>query len=169
MVNTIVWGNSGAFSPKQILGCTNVTYSDIEGGYEGKGNIDTDPCFAGDYHLKSQAGRWDPYSQSWVKDNVTSPCIDAGDPNSDWTAELWPNGKWINMGAYGGTPEASMSLSNVGDIADLNNDDLVDCDDMRLFTEKWLNNQVLLPEDLDRNGFVDFTDFAIFADNWLWP
>ncbi len=79
----------------------------------GEGNIDADPLFAdpnnGDFHLKSQAGRWDPNNQAWVQDEVTSPCIYAGDPNSDWSAELWPRGKRINMGAYGGTREASMS------------------------------------------------------------
>jgi predicted outer membrane repeat protein len=115
------------------LSTVDVTYSDVEGGYLGAGNIDADPCFAesgywaknsgmagepnyldvawvdGDYHLKSQAERWDPNSESWVKDNFTSPCIDAGDPNSDWSGETWPNGQRINMGAYGGTAEASMS------------------------------------------------------------
>jgi len=70
------------------------------------------------------------------------------------------------MGAYGGTAEASKSPADWRSIADLNNDGFVDCNDMRLFTEKWLNNQVLLPEDLDRNGFVDFVDFAIFAQQW---
>ncbi|MHC4312873.1 MAG: hypothetical protein ACYSW3_10465 [Planctomycetota bacterium] len=73
----------------------------------GQGNIDADPCFAdpcnGDYHLQSEAGRWEPNIESWVQDNVSSPCIDAGDPNSDWTAELWPHGKRINIGAYGGS------------------------------------------------------------------
>ena len=66
----------------------------------------------GDYHLKSQAGRWDVNSQSWVQDDVTSPCIDAGDQGSDWTAELRPHGECINMGAYGGTPQASMSFQS---------------------------------------------------------
>jgi parallel beta-helix repeat protein len=65
----------------------------------------------GDYHLKSQAGRWDPVSGSWVVDDVTSPCIDAGDPNSSVGDEPEPNGGRINMGAYGGTEQASMSLS----------------------------------------------------------
>jgi hypothetical protein len=100
-------------------------------------------------------------------DEVTSLCIDAGDPDSDWTAELWPNGKRINMGAYGGTAEASMSLSDVGNVADLNNDDLIDYMDLMLFTNKWLDQQVLLPEDLDRNRFVDFKDFALLAFHWL--
>lgn len=68
----------------------------------------------GDYHLKSEMGRWDPSSESWVQDDVTSPCIDAGDPNSDFSGETWPHGGRINMGAYGGTREASMSTETGG-------------------------------------------------------
>jgi hypothetical protein len=100
----------------------------------GTGNMDVDPCFAepghwdpngtpedlsddfwvqGNYHLKSQAGRWDPNGQSWVMDDVTSPCIDAGDPNSPVGEEPVPNGGRINMGAYGGTAEASKSFVKV--------------------------------------------------------
>jgi parallel beta-helix repeat protein len=67
----------------------------------------------GDYHLKSQAGRYDPNTQTWVKDDVTSPCIDAGDPNSPVAFEPFPNGGIVNMGAYGGTSEASKSPSDV--------------------------------------------------------
>jgi hypothetical protein len=70
------------------------------------------------------------------------------------------------MGAYGGTPEASMSLSNVGNIADLNNDGLVNYMDLLLFTNQWSAEQFLLSEDLNRNGFVDFSDFAIFSQQW---
>jgi phosphotriesterase-related protein len=97
----------------------------------GEGNIDVDPEFVqmgywtepsprnpnssvwieGDYHLKSEAGRWDPVSESWIIDNVTSPCIDAGDPNMPVGDEPDPNGGRINMGAYGGTSEASKSLN----------------------------------------------------------
>ncbi len=110
-------------------------HSDIQGGWPGLGDIDTDPLFAapghwvdagdprsvvdggytyaawvdGDYHLKSQAGRWDPQAETWVMDDVTSPCIDAGDPNTPVGGEPVPNGGRINMGAYGGTAEASMS------------------------------------------------------------
>ncbi len=94
-----------------------------------EGNIDIDPLFInpgywnlndtpddpnddfwvdGDYHLKSKAGRFDPNTQSWVIDDVHSLCIDAGDPNSPVGYE--PNSVYINMGAYGGTLEASMSL-----------------------------------------------------------
>jgi len=45
---------------------------------------------ADDYHLS-------PYS----------PCIDAGDPMSDYNFEPEPDGGRINMGAYGNTPEAT--------------------------------------------------------------
>jgi len=56
-----------------------------------------------------QAGRWDPASQMWVQDQVSSLCIDAGDPNFPVGPELAPNGSVINMGAYGGTARASLS------------------------------------------------------------
>ncbi len=171
IVNSIVWNNY----PYQLneSGSGMATYNDIQGGWTGTGNINVNPSFANvgadNYHLKSEAGRWNPISQTWVNDSVTSPCIDAGNPNSDWTAELWPHGKRINMGAYGGTPQASMSLSALGNIADLDNDDCVAYNDMELFSEKWLVQQLLLPEDLDRNGFIDFVDFAILANEWQWP
>jgi hypothetical protein len=171
ITNTIVWNNS----PDQLHGqdCNKVTYSDINDDIcsNGLGNILADPLFVNpankDYHLKSAAGRWDPNSQSWVYDNVISPCIDAGDPNSDWTAELWPHGNRINMGAYGGTAQASMSLSKVGNLADLNRDNFVDIDDLVLLFSKWLTEKSLLVEDLNLDGVVDFRDYAIFAENWL--
>jgi hypothetical protein len=150
-----------------------ITYSDVQGGWLDTGNIDADPCFAdsdnGDYHLISQAGRWNPAGQSWIHDSNTSPCIDAGDPSSDWTSELWPNGRRINMGVYGGTPEASMSLSDVGTITDLNIDGGVSSVDMKLLTDKWLYEVLLLPEDLNRDGIVNLTDVAVLANDWGLP
>jgi len=103
----------------------------------------------------------------WVFDDVTSPCIDAGDPASDWSEELSPNGSRINMGAYGGTPQASMSLSNAGNIANLDYDsaDIVDFNDLAMFVNKWCQEEILIPEDLDRNGFINFAEFA---GQWLW-
>jgi len=84
----------------------------------GEGIVTTDPCFApaqGDYHLKSEHGRWDASANDgqggWITDTITSPCIDAGHPVSVFDAEPEPNGGRINMGAYGNTPEASRSAS----------------------------------------------------------
>ena len=83
------------------------------GAVKGEGDISADPLFAdpkgGDFHLKSRAGRWDPKLKRWVKDDVTSPCIDGGDPKDDFSKEPQPNGGRINMGAYGNTREASKS------------------------------------------------------------
>ncbi len=61
----------------------------IEGGFDG----------SGDYHLKSEAGRWDSNSQTWMQDEVTSPCLDAGDVDGPIGFEPFPNGGVINMGA----------------------------------------------------------------------
>lgn len=101
----------------------------------GIGNIDKDPLFIepgfwvdvndpniivepddpnafwleGDYHLKSAAGHYDPNSKTWMLDDVNSPSLDTGDPNSLIENETLPNGNRINMGAYGGTNQASLS------------------------------------------------------------
>jgi len=130
--NCIIWGEDQHFDSGWWLAKSSVTYCAIQGGYPGQGNIDADPLFvdlgrwdtkgtirtqtaavwiAGEYHLMSQAGRWDPTSGTWVLDEVTSPCIDAGDPNCSVGDEPEPNGERVNMGAYGGTSEASLSFS----------------------------------------------------------
>jgi hypothetical protein len=72
------------------------------------------------------------------------------------------------MGAYGGTPQASMSPSPVGNIADLDHDGAVDANDLGLLSEDWLWAEYLLDTDLNRNGKVDIADFSIFAQQWLW-
>jgi predicted outer membrane repeat protein len=124
VVNTILWNNSPdeiyEKIDRDIPTTITVTYSDVKGGFPGEGNIDVDPLFAdpdnGDYHLKSQAGRWDPISQSWVIDQISSSCIDAGDPGTLAGLERFPNGGRINIGAYGGTPEASLSFRQISDL-----------------------------------------------------
>jgi hypothetical protein len=54
-----------------------------------------------------------------VSDDVTSPCIDAGDPSAELQAEplTAPQGgatvnSRIDMGFYGGTAEASLAPTN---------------------------------------------------------
>jgi len=112
LVNCILWADT----PNEIQAMREsviITYSDVQNGWPGEGNLDIYPLFTdpenGDFHLKSQAGRWDPVSQSWVIDQISSSCIDAGDPGIPVGLERFPNGGRINMGAYGGTAEASLS------------------------------------------------------------
>ncbi|MEN6577529.1 MAG: hypothetical protein ABFD90_14385, partial [Phycisphaerales bacterium] len=113
VVSSIFWNNQ----PQQIVADStevlSVTYSDVQGSWTGNENIDADPCFAGpgDYHLRSPQGRWEPTQSVWVQDQDNSPCIDAGNPNADPQVERSPNGDRINCGAYGGTAEASLSVS----------------------------------------------------------
>jgi hypothetical protein len=101
--NCILWGNYR----NQIHdseGSNYIGYSNIDQyGFEGtNGNIRQNPLFVdsvnGDYHLQ-----------------VSSPCIDAGDPNADYSGEPDQNGCRINMGAYGNTVEATTSLDNDSD------------------------------------------------------
>jgi hypothetical protein len=156
----------------------------------GYGNIVADPCFVepgywdangtpndvnddrwvdGDYHLQSEAGRWDPSANNWVIDGSTSPCIDAGNPGcalGDEPADV--NNVRINMGAYGGTAEAGKTPADWRSIADLTNDWVVDLSDLAVFVEFWLAGGECIPSDLSRSGSVGFGDYSILADEWGW-
>jgi len=140
--NCIVWDNSS----DHIHETSIVRYSDVQGGWPGLGNIDVDPCFAdlvyGDYHMKSQGGRYDSTNQTWVYDDVTSPCIDAGDPMSPIGQEPFPNGGVVNMGAYGGTAEASKSYSGKPPC------------------------ETIVAGDVNGDCIIDFRDFMIMALHW---
>lgn len=89
VTNCIFWGNDAGSSGDEIyndFSDPNISYCDIEGckpggvwnpnfGNDLGGNIDQDPCFedadANDFHL-----------------DTNSPCIDAGDPNGDYSGEF---------------------------------------------------------------------------------
>jgi hypothetical protein len=138
-----------------------------------EGVIHTDPAFVFfevsappsqlDLHLKSQYGRWDRDTRSWLQDAVTSPCIDAGDPNAAWTTEPWPNGKRINLGFYGGTRQASMS----GNPSDFDLSGKVDLADFSQLVELWLNDLPSDIHDLNNDGRIDLLDLEQFSRQWL--
>ena len=162
--NCIIWHN-GPDLNDQLKNCTTPAYACIENWSDtGTGNIAADPCFtepgywnqnstpeypnddtwvSGDYHLKSQAGRWDANEGRWTKDDVTSLCIDAGDPVSPVGLEPFPNGGIINMGAFGGTAEASKSY----------------------FGEPVC--ETIVAGDINGDCNVNLKDFAIMAFHWL--
>ena len=142
-----------------------VAYSNIQGTWPGTGNIDIDPSFSdqgywanstdpsllprepnepgviwlpGDYHLLSRVGRWNPITEFWVLDDFTSPCIDKGDPAYSWYYEPEPHGDRINMGAYGGTSQASMSP-----------------EDCCLTVTSGMGGRVIVAPGTDKEGVVD--------------
>jgi hypothetical protein len=130
----------------------------------------------GDYHLRSEGWRWDRQSEQWTWDDVTSRCIDAGNPGSELagealTLDVDPLNRCgqnlrINMGAYGGTSQASMPPYDWAIVGDLTNDGTVDFLDLEHWTQGWLNNGGQWPGDMDRNGTVDLFDFALFVQDW---
>jgi len=102
--NAVIWGNQ----PDGISGGSPIiTYSIVEGGWEGEGNIDTDPLFrdseGGDRHLMAVA----------CGDSLDSPCIDAGAPaiiDSLLDCLQGLGTTRSDMGAYGGQGEGPVSV-----------------------------------------------------------
>ena len=118
--NSIVYNNQtndlAGFTTNASGELVNVSYSCIGDGQNNgvQGCFQADPLFTEHpwYHLASrkgyyQGGYWD--GGVWTTAAETSPCIDAGDPNDPYDLEPEPNGKRINLGAYGNTETASLS------------------------------------------------------------
>ena len=94
--NCIIWGNNAGTSNPGISGTGTVTYSDVQRGYTGLGNISSDPVFVnqsgGDLHLTG-----------------ASPCINGGTtfvpagftfPTADLDGTPRTVGSAPDMGAY---------------------------------------------------------------------
>jgi len=130
----------------------------------------------GDYRLKSEGHRWSWYESQWVFDDVTSPCIDRGNPGSPLGNEVltvprdqdntYGLNVRVNMGAYGGSVQASMPPHNWAILPDINNDLIVNNWDLKIFTENWLKTEKQAPSDLNRDGIVNMIDYALLAEDW---
>jgi len=151
--NNIIANNYRGLSNNSTVDAFDNSYNCFWGNYTpfegtataGTGDFIRDPLFAGgsDYHLKSTAGRWT--GSGWFLDDTNSPCIDAGDPCEPIGYEPNPNGGRINIGAYGGTAQASKSPSGIIE---------------PVCSEK-------LVGDINGDCKIDFVDFALMANNWL--
>jgi len=158
ITNCIMWGDAGG----EILndpGNPIVTYCDVQGGYEGQGNIDADPMFVdpdnGDYRL-----------------SPGSPCIDAGDstalppevltdldgnprffddPDTEDTGIGYP---CVDMGAY--------EYQGPGCPADFDGDGDVDTADLLYLLGAWGT-----PDgDVDGDGDTDTADLLALLAAW---
>jgi len=99
VTNCILWGDT----PQEITDSSSspsVTYSDIQWGYEGTGNINADPMFVDPDGLDNVVGTED--DDFHLKSG--SPCIDAGTatgaPDTDIEGKPRPVGTGYDMGAY---------------------------------------------------------------------
>ena len=106
--NCIVWGHTEGFVSGKTASSTIVSFSNIQGGFPGIGNLDLDPLFVNsandDYHLTPM-----------------SPVINAGTndpplPATDLDGEPRIMGGTVDMGAYElGICSAAEEIDNDGD------------------------------------------------------
>ncbi|MBI4556316.1 MAG: hypothetical protein HY706_01915 [Candidatus Hydrogenedentes bacterium] len=142
--NSILWDNwpdeINPFENSCGYPTKDITFSLIAGGYEGTGNLDTDPLFVdpenGDLRLRAE-----------------SPCIDTataeGAPETDIRGVTRPQGAGFDMGAY-------EYLSS--DTGDVNADKSVDAVDVQLVINGALGLDTRAALDLDGNGPIDAID-----------
>ena len=151
LTNCIFWGDDAA---EEISGSpSDGTYSNIDGGYTGTGNIDADPCFV---ELGYWADKNDPNivvepnapNAVWIDGDYHllpgSPCIDAGDPNyipepneTDLDGKPRVIGGRIDMGAYEYSPPIPAEVRIVPRTINLTS------------KGKWISCYIWLPEDCD--------------------
>jgi parallel beta-helix repeat protein len=158
ITNSIGWGNS----PDQI-GVTNITYSDVQGGWVGTGNINVNPCFvsglSGDYYL----------SQIAAGQSNTSPCVDAG---SDTAANLdMDKGSTRTDGANDhGIVDMGYHYQDQLGNPDLDGDGDVDFFDFAILASQWHQVPGIPSADIApaiRDQVVSMEDLAVITENWL--
>ncbi len=127
MTNCILWDSTPEIWNKNNSTII-VSYSNIQGGWPGTGNIDMDPCFV-------DSGYWDPNGTPadtnddfWVDGDYhlipESPCINTGDPNyipepNETDLDGLPRviGGRIDMGAYEFSNTAPVAIAGPNQIA----------------------------------------------------
>jgi len=111
VMNNIIWGNSSPGADIQVGHFGDVdpvlTFCDIQGGWEGQGNVNIDPLFRnpgdGDFHLMATD----------CGDPQNSPCIDIGCPENEdafMGCDFGLGDLSCDMGAYGGGNEAMVYI-----------------------------------------------------------
>jgi parallel beta-helix repeat protein len=190
LTNSIIWENTAPIGP-QVFGPVNITYSDIEGGWTGSGNIDSEPLFVRIPNPGTD-GYWGTTDDDYgdLRLLPRSPCIDLGDNNSVLadisdidndgnTTEHMPydlddhqrivdgdcnSTSVVDMGSY------EFAYLYLGDFAGGCD---VDFADFAVLALAWLteedragynsNCDIALPYD----GAIDEKDLQVFTENWL--
>ena len=160
--DSIIWGNNST----ELSGAATITFSDVNGGWTGTGNINADPCFVagsgGSYYL----------SQIAAGQTTNSPCVDAGSNyaarigfwDSSTRTDLVPDSDIVDMGYHSGRYNGS-SPGNI------NNDCVVDMVDFAILASQWQQAPGTPSADiapLGGDGIVDLDDLVLLAQSWLW-
>ncbi|MEN6308546.1 MAG: LamG-like jellyroll fold domain-containing protein, partial [Anaerohalosphaeraceae bacterium] len=186
ITNCILWGNSASqgaqlftksfqISSGVYEGTSSVTYSDIEGGFVGDGNINLPPQVVR-YPSAGDDGQWgtsdDDYGDLHLLPD--SLCVDTGSnaavPAEEQTGLMGT--PRLADGDWDGTPVVDMGAYEYYLFGDLNFTTDVDMEDMNLLANHWMQTDCAGPDhcgqaDINRNGTVDFDDFILLADQWL--
>lgn len=146
VINSILW-NGGEEIWNNDGSAITVSYSNIDGGWTGYGNIDAEPLLEMDgYHLK-----------------VDSPCKGMADPLGDYNDQTDIDGEPRVIGIY-----VDMGCDEFLMVGDLDYDEYVNWTDLGIFDLHWLQTADGQAADFDRDGIVNFADFADLAENWFY-
>ncbi|MFI5380833.1 MAG: choice-of-anchor Q domain-containing protein, partial [Tepidisphaerales bacterium] len=109
LTNCILWGNTTIYG-SQIVGAATVTYSDVQGGFTGMGNISVDPLFVrfsntgttGDLRLLPNSPAIDAGNNAAIPSGISTDL--AGNPRRQDIASVTDTGSGtapiVDMGAY---------------------------------------------------------------------
>lgn len=168
--NAIIWGNTGC---KQLGGNLIASYSNIEGGCTGQGNIDADPCFADPGYFDANGTPEDSSDDFWVEGGYHLPpgssCIDAGDP--DFPDE--PDRKDIDAEPRIAAGRIDIGADEFTTIqADLVADGVINLKDFSRLIRSFASSPGD-PDwnglcDLEQDGSINLRDLSMLTGNWLW-
>ncbi len=183
VANCIMRGDT----PDEIRGPAVVTYSDIQGGWPGIGNIDADPLFVDPDGPDDDPNTWEDND---YRLSAGSPCIDAGcnggvPPDTadlDEDADTWEvtpldldgEGRFFDDPetpdtGCGFVPIVDMGAYEFGDTApqpcpgDMDGDRDVDHSDLGILLSLWGATDQC---DLDCDGDIDQGDLGILLAHW---
>jgi len=102
IVNSIVYGNTAASTGPQISGSPTVSYSDVQGGFGGTGNINADPVWVS-FGAGDQASSSNPKTSGDYHIQSGSPCRNRTDiptgPSEDIDGDGRPQETYYDMGS----------------------------------------------------------------------
>jgi parallel beta-helix repeat protein len=154
ITNCVLWNDT----PQEIhvaSGSPIVTYCDIQGGWVGEGNIDTDPLFVDPDGPDSDPSTWEDND---YRLSAGSPCVDAGDNTAvpPDTADLDGDSDTSER-----TPLDLDFDPRLVDDPDTDDSGVADPPDYPDVVEMGAYEfQVAIPGDVDGDGDVDLTDLA---------